>query len=146
MRRLALYMCTFIHNFMCSHSCLYSPTYTSYLLYQSYYRCKWVRFCGDEFRISDGVITEMKHDLPIIGVIKEILIVNGDKIFFHVDQYGTSFEPHYRAYILEEQTFSSGEICFSYLFIEKSLFIRTSHILELSHSFVLLPFALCTCE
>ena len=59
------------------------------------YRCNWVKFSGDEFKINDGVITDVKHDLPIMGVIQDILLVNGNKVFFNVDHYCTSYQSHY---------------------------------------------------
>jgi len=118
--------------------------YCIVLLLQTRFKCKWVKFSGDEFKINDGVITDVKHDLPIIGVIQDILIANKSKVIFYVDYYCTSFHPHYRAYLLDKQPFSSGDICPSNLFIEKSIFVRTSDIPELSHSFVILPFySLC---
>ena len=106
-------------------------------------RCKWVKVNNEEFKISSGVIVGVKHDLPIVGVICQINIINGDTVIFSVDHYDTSFEPHYRAYILDETSFCSANIFHSNLFIQNSVHIRTSHVYELSGPFVILPFSLC---
>ena len=94
---------------------------------------------GEKYKISSGVIIAVKHDLPIVGVMRDIRLVNGDKVKFHVDEYSTSFEPHFRAYVLDKSPLSSS---YSNLFIQCPVFIHTSCILELSCSFIILPFAL----
>ena len=69
-------------------------------------------------------------------------MVNGDKVVIHVDEYSTSFEPHFRAYILDNDSLCSRTICNSNLFIQCSVFIHKSCIPKLSYTFVVLPFAL----
>lgn len=108
------------------------------------YRCKWVKVNGDEYKLSTGVILDVKHDLPIVGVVLGIYIVNGNEVVFQIDQFSTTFEPHYRAYILDDHHASSSDtILHSNLFIQTPVHIRKS-IPELKNSFILLPFALCT--
>ena len=97
----------------------------------------------EDYRIHDGVIVEVQHDLPTVGIIRQIFIINGDTVIFTVDHYTTSFEPHYQAYILDETPFSSANILHSDLFIQQSVHIRTSNVYELSSDFVILPYALC---
>jgi len=63
-------------------------------------------------------------------------------VVFTTDKYHTSFEPHYRAYVLDKTPFSSGVVLYSNLFIQHSLHIRTSQY-ELSSPFVILSCALC---
>ena len=69
-------------------------------------RCNWVRVDGNEYKISTGVILNVEHDLPVVGVIRDIYIVNEDKVLFCVDQSSTSYEPHFRAYIVESDSCS----------------------------------------
>ena len=50
-----------------------------------FYRCKWAKFHTEEYKISSGVIVELVDDEPVIGVIKDIYIINGEKPLFYVD-------------------------------------------------------------
>ena len=59
-------------------------------------------------------------------------------------KFSTSFEPHYRAYILDDHASSSDNILHSNLFTQTPVHIRKSNIPELKNSFILLPFTLCT--
>ena len=97
---------------------------------------------GQKF-ISNEVIVEVIHDLPIVGVIQDMYIVNGNQLIFYNDCYHTSFEPHYRAYVLDNYSFSSKLIYHSSLFIHNSVHVHTSCVLDLSPHFVILPYALC---
>lgn len=99
---------------------------------------------GNEYKLTAGIILDMKHDLPIIGIVQDIYVVNGDEVAFQIDQFSTSFEPHYRAYVLDDHASCSDTILHSNLFIETPVHIRKSSIPELKNSFILLPFALCT--
>ena len=99
---------------------------------------------GDEYRVSAGVIIDVVHDLPIVGVIQEIYVVNGDIVVFQVDQFSTSYEPHYRAYVLDNDS-SSRIICHSNLFIHSAIYIKKCNVSDFSTYFIL-PFALCTCD
>ena len=86
----------------------------------------------------------MKHDLPIVGVIQDIYIVNGDKAFFYVNQFLTFYEPHYWTYILEDKL-GSREISYPELFIYVALHIRKLRVTDLLDAFVL-QFRLCMCD
>lgn len=107
-------------------------------------RCNWVRCHSIEYKLFAGVILNVEHDLPVVGVITDIYVVNGDRVLFSVEQYSTSYEPHYRAYILENNS-CSRIVCRSDLFTHSPVHIRKSHVPDLSDIFIL-PFALCTCE
>ena len=108
------------------------------------YRCKWVKIQGDEYKVSAGVILNVMDDLPTVGIIQNIYIVNGDRVTFNVDEFSTSYELHYRAYIL--QCSSSSRIVYhSDMFIHTTIHIHKSCVPDLSNVFVL-PFALCTCD
>ena len=109
------------------------------------YRCKWVKICGDEYKSSAGVILNVEHDMPIVGIILDIYVVDGKEVALNVEKFSTAFEPHYRAYILDDHFSSSNIVLHSDLFIPTPIHIRKSSNPELKHnSFVLLPFALCT--
>lgn len=82
--------------------------------------------------------------MPIVGVVLDIYIVNGNEVVFQVDQFFTSFEPHYRVYILDDHVSSSDPVLHSNLFIQTPVHMRKSNIPELKNSFILLPFALYT--
>ena len=100
---------------------------------------------GEEYKISNGVIVDVKHDLPIVGVTQDIQLVDGDKVIFYIDEHSTLYEPHYRGYILDNDPIHSRTVCHSNLFIQTPVYIHTSCVPELSHSFIILPFALCVC-
>lgn len=103
-----------------------------------------MRVDGNEYRISMGVILNVEHDLPVVDIIQDIYVVNEDKVIFCVDQSSTSYEPHFRAYIVESDSYSRI-ICHLDLFIHTPVHIRKSHVPDLSNIFIL-PFALCTCD
>ena len=54
-----------------------------------------MRVSGIEYKVSTGVILDVEHDLPVVGIIQDIYIVNEDKVIFCVDQSSTSYEPHF---------------------------------------------------
>jgi len=60
-----------------------------------FYRCKWAKFHTEEYKISSGVIVELVDDEPVIGVIKDIYIINGEKPLFYVDCFHTLYVSHY---------------------------------------------------
>ena len=105
---------------------------------------KWVKINGDEYRISSGVILNVKDDLPVVGVIQDVYLLNENKAILKVDEYLTSFNPHYHAYVLDNDLLSSKSVCHSDLFIQTSVHIHKSCIYELSPYFVILPYALCS--
>ena len=45
---------------------------------------------GDEYKVSAGVILNVVQDLPTVGIIQDIYIVNGDKVALTVDEFSTS--------------------------------------------------------
>jgi len=66
------------------------------------YRAKWIKLCGNEYKPDAGVVVRVEHDLPIIGQIKSINIINGNVVIFHLSLYSTSYENHHRAYVIDE--------------------------------------------
>ena len=43
----------------------------------------------EDYKIHDGVIIGVQHDLPTVGIICQIFIINGDTVIFTVDHYAT---------------------------------------------------------
>ena len=39
-----------------------------------------MRVSGNEYKVSTGVILDVEHDLPVVGIIQDIYIVNEDKV------------------------------------------------------------------
>ena len=86
------------------------------------------------------MIVDVTDDLPIIGQIEDIYVVDGSTIIFNVKQFSTLYEQHYRVYVLQD----SGDnkiIPLTELFLHSPLHIHKSRTL---HHFVILPHALCT--
>ena len=86
------------------------------------------------------MIIDVVNDLPIIGQIKDIYVVDGSTIIFGVRQFLTIYEQHYRAYVLQD----GGDnviVPLTKLFTHSPLHIHRS---ETLHNFVILPHALCT--
>ena len=98
----------FYHHIMI---CLCITNNLCYSCYIIDYRCKWVKIDGDEYKLSGGVILNVVYDLPTEGIIQDIYIVNGDRVTFNVEEFSTSYEPHYRAYILQCSSFSRIVFC-----------------------------------
>lgn len=70
--------------------------------------------------------------------------MDGNKVLFHLKPYVTSYEPHFRAYLLYENVDVHERVLYlSSLFLEIPVQIRTSRVLD-SVSFIILPYALCT--
>ena len=91
------------------------------------------------------MILDVEHDLPIVGIILDTYVIDGKEVALNVEKFSTTFEPHYRAYILDDHSSSSKIVLHSDLFIYTPIHIRKSSNPELKHNlFVLLPFALCT--
>jgi len=99
--------------------------------------------CGTEYRKNVGVIVYVEHDLPVIGCIKDIYLINSTEVLFSVKLHHTCYEKHFRAYILERNTFGETIIKHSELFLHTPLRIRKSQVLS-AVTFVFLPHALCT--
>lgn len=107
------------------------------------YRCNWVKVNGDEYKLATGVILEVEHDLPMVGIVQNIYVINGNEVMFYVKTFSTTFQPHYRAYVLDN--FLSLKIVHhSTLFIHSPVYIRTANNPYLLDYFILTPFVLCT--
>ena len=57
---------------------------------------------GHEYKKNAGVITEVEHDLPVVGNIEDIYFLNEDKVLFDLRLYTTHYDSHFRAYVLHK--------------------------------------------
>lgn len=80
----------------------------------------------------------------MVGKIKDIYVIDGYKVLSGVKSFFTFFEPHFRSYLLRDNTDVHEKVVYlSDLFLPNPVYIHTSQVLG-SHKFVLLPYALCT--
>ena len=80
----------------------------------------------------------------MVGIIQKIYVINGQEVFFSLKIFATTFEAHYRAYVLDNTAVSLSVVAHVHLFISRPVHVRISHVHELENSFIILPFALCT--
>lgn len=98
---------------------------------------------GIEYKCGVGVILDVKDDLPQVGCVQEIYIVNGSRIALRVKTFAaTYYEPHYRAYLLDEEE-AIKLVYLNSLFLLTPVHIRTSHVLG-TDKYIILPHSLCT--
>jgi len=86
------------------------------------------------------VIIDVKDDLPVVGQIQEIYVIDNSDIIFNVQQFSTLYEEHYRAYVFQDDSVSRI-IPLTKLFIHNAVHIYRTQ--TLNH-FIILPHALCT--
>ena len=97
---------------------------------------------GVHYKLNAGVIVDVKHDLPLIGQIKEIFVVDNIKILLKVTQYWTYYEPHYRAYTLRTAIEGCSQLVYTTdLFLPIVVHIHRTKTLK--YHFIL-PHDLCT--
>ena len=76
----------------------------------------------------------------MIGCIQHIYVVDHSKVIFDVTKFSTSFEPHFRAYLLNQP--ESGEngifIHQTQLLMRSPVHIRKSHALGVN-KYIILP-------
>lgn len=87
-----------------------------------------------------GVIVEVNDDLPTVGEILEIFVIDSLHIIFKVEQFTTLYEEHFRAHVLQDEGVTKF-VPLTKLFIHNPVHIHRSQTL---HHFVILPHALCT--
>ena len=77
--------------------------YTYVLLYILCCRTKWVKTDGAEYKVDAGVILDVdEEDLPVVGRIRHSYVVDNTTVIFDVMKYITTYESHFRAYVLSE--------------------------------------------
>jgi len=108
----------------------------------SFLRTNWVKIHGNEYKLNAGIIAGFVRDLLIVGKIKQLLVINETDLAFVVMQYLTYYEKHFRAYVLDQVT-DNKIILHSNLFCISPIHVCKSQTLSY-HSFVLLPYFICT--
>ena len=65
------------------------------------FRCKWVGVGGNDYRTDAAIVYAVINDLPQVGQICKIFLVNGDMVIFECECFTTYYNNHYRAYVLQ---------------------------------------------
>jgi len=96
-----------------------------------------VKANGHEYKKGDGIIMKMECDLPQVGHVSNIYVVNKDRVVFTVDPYSSSFLPHFHVYVLHRTSVSSQQfVHMSDLVVKSPVLIRTPK--SLPHSKVII--------
>lgn len=105
-------------------------------------RVKWVKTGGVEYKVDVGVILSVdEDDLPVVGCVHDIYIVNEFRVVFNTTKFTTTFEPHFRAYLLNEQVLEDSTFIYqAELFSHTPVHIRRSQVLGLT-KYIILPHA-----
>ena len=105
-------------------------------------RTRWVKVDGNLYKPDCGVIIGIEDDLPVVGKVQDIYIINSNKVLFSLKQFYTFYESHYRAYTFRNDIDSITKfISYEQLLLHSPVHIRRSQTL---HYFVILPYTLCT--
>lgn len=106
------------------------------------FRTQWVKVDGNLYKPDTGVIIGVKDDLPVVGKIQDIYIIDSNKVLFSIKQFYTFYEPHYHAYTFRNDTdIIIKFVSYEQLFLQSPVHIRKSQTL---HTFIILPHTLCT--
>ena len=98
---------------------------------------------GNEYKCGVGIILcTDDDDLPQIGCVQDIYVIDNDKVLFSVKKFSTTCEPHFRAYVLHEED-ATAFLYLTDLFVRAPVHIRTSRSVG-SKKIVILQHALCT--
>ena len=107
-----------MHACMNSHACTHAhPTHKCATFFSLYYgglklyypfiscSCSWVKVDGDEYKLKIGVIVEAIDDMLTTGVVQKIFVID-EQIFIivHLKAYKCTYDAHYHAYILGDET------------------------------------------
>ena len=80
-----------------------------------------------EFKLNVGVIYDVENDLPAVGKVQDIHIVDGCKVLFSIKPYVTQYQPHFRAYLISERNdVQENFLYLSNLFIDSLVHIHQS--------------------
>ena len=66
-----------------------------------FYSARWVKMNGIEYKSNAWVVCSMNHDLPTVGKITSLLVINSDKLYFRVQLFSSLYIEHFRAYTLQ---------------------------------------------
>ena len=96
---------------------------------------------GDEYKLKTGVIVEVIDDMLTIGVIQKNFVVDEQTIIFCLNVYKCTYDTHYHAYILGDET-TCRIVSRSSIFYSGTVRIHPSHVHEL-YVIILLYFTIC---
>ena len=93
-----------------------------------FFRARWIKIDGTEYKRDAGIVHSMSHDLPQVARIASIYVVNGNTVIFRATCYTTTYNAHYRSYLLHD--LHSEKLFFSSkLVLHTPVHIRTSQAL-----------------
>ena len=104
-----------------------------------FYRARWIKVDGIEYKKYVDVIYSMVHDLLNIGQIISIFVVNNKIPVLEVKCFSTVYIEHLRVYTLSELEFETMLITVQELVVPNPVHIRTVSALPHSKT-VILPF------
>ena len=61
-------------------------------MWLSAYRAKWVKVDGVEYKKNAGIIYDMSTDLPKVGQVTSVFVVNETTVVFEVHCYSVYIE------------------------------------------------------
>ena len=106
----------------------------------SFSRTKWVKADGMEFKKGAGIVIGMKNDLPQIGQITSIYVIDGGTVLFRAIPFSSSWLSHFRGYALCEEAHDHHCLVYmSKLVLHTPVHIRKIQALPSSTSFIVLP-------
>lgn len=56
-----------------------------------------------EHKRHEGVICEVVNDLPVVGVVTSIYVVDNVKVYMRVTCFETYLDEHHRVYVMHEE-------------------------------------------
>ena len=92
--------CLFVLVVISKHIQYFSSVMTCNVLL-CFYSARWVKMDGIEYKRNAGVVCGMNHDLPTVGKITSLLVINSDKLYFRVQLFSSLYIEHFRAYTLQ---------------------------------------------
>lgn len=108
---------------------------------QHFDSARWVKLDGIEFRRSAGVVYAMEHEMPLVGEIDTILIVNDNKVLFRVTCFSSVYFEHFRTFQLHSLQVQKT-LTFEELVLTSPVHIRVSS--SFPHKSIILPFYVST--
>ena len=106
-------------------------------MWLSTYRAKWVKVDGVEYKKNAGIIYDMSADLPKVGQVTSVFVVNETTVVFEVDCYSSVYIEHFRAYKLHSLK-STATITLDNLPLVHPVHIRK--VSALLHKCIILPY------
>ena len=94
---------------------------------------------GVEFKKGAGIVFGMKNDLPQVGQITSIYVINGGTVMFRATPF-TSWLPHFRGYTLHEEPHVHEKLLYiSHLVSNTPVHIHRPQALPSRKLFITLP-------